>query len=81
MNPQGEPLVRTLLRRLVLRQLRHVLVQQVGQRLGVGQQLLVRRGELLVLLVPVLAQLPFGMKDAPEEEEEEEVGSSQWMQL
>lgn len=60
-NPQGAALVRTLLRRLVLRQLRHVLVQQVGQRLGVGQQLLVGRGELLVLLVPVLAQLPFGM--------------------
>lgn len=58
-NPQE--LVRTLLHRLVLRQLWHVLVQQVGQRLGVSQQLLVGRGKLLVLLVPVFTQLPFGM--------------------
>ncbi|TNN54747.1 hypothetical protein EYF80_035030 [Liparis tanakae] len=63
---------RTLLHRLVLRQLRHVLVQQVGQRLRVGQQLLVRRRRLLVLLVTVLTQLPFGVEDPPEEEEEEE---------
>lgn len=61
MNPEGALQARTLLHCLILWQLGHVLVQQVGQRLGVGQQLLVGRGKLLILLVSVLTQLSFGM--------------------
>lgn len=59
----------TLLHGFVLGKFWHVLIQQVSQRLSVGQKLLVGGGELLVLLMPVLAQLPFGMQDAPEENE------------
>lgn len=58
---QKDIAVHTLLHRLVLRQLRHVLIEQISQGLGVGQQLLVGRGKLLVLLVSVFAQFPFGM--------------------
>lgn len=54
---------RTFLYGFVLGQFRHVLVQQVGQSLSVGQQLLVLCGELLVLLVSVLAQLAFRVQD------------------
>lgn len=58
----------TLLHGLVLRQLGHVFIQQISQRLSVGQQLLVGSGKFLVLLVPVLTQLSFGMQDPPEED-------------
>lgn len=58
----------TLLHSLVLRQLGHVFIQQISQRLSVGQQLLVGSGKFLVLLVSVLAQLSFGMQDPPEED-------------
>lgn len=61
MKTNWKEVTHTLLNRLVLRQVWHVLIQQVGEGLSVGQQLLVRRGELFVLLVSVLAQLSFGM--------------------
>lgn len=55
----------TFLHSLVQWKLWHVLIQKVGQRLGVSQQLLVGRGKLLMLLVSVLTQLPFGVEDTP----------------
>ena len=72
----------TFLHAFVQGQLGHDLVQQVGQSLCVGQQLLVGGGKLLILLVPVLTQLPLRVQDPPGEErrgdEEKQKSEREW---
>lgn len=43
----------TFLNGFILRQLRHVLIQEIGQRLSVSQQFLIACCKLLILLMSI----------------------------
>lgn len=63
--------VHTFLDSFILRQLRHILIQKISQRLSVSQQFLVACCKLLILLMSILAQLSFRVKDTPERKDRE----------